>query len=118
MARITKQKKILLQATAKMNNFFDAYELHEKVKEKIGIATIYRFLNTLEKEGQIHSFMCESKKIYSLDQRNHAHFICEKCKTKKHLSIKDISFLRNIKEGKSCHFQLDITGICNKCKSK
>ena len=117
MKRITTQQKILNQTIHSMDNFFDAYELLSKTKKKgIGIATVYRYLKSLELKGNIHSYICNNKKIYSINEKNHAHFTCEICKDKKHIKIHKVDFLQEATEEDVCHFQIDITGICKKCK--
>lgn len=121
MRRMTNQKKLLYEEVKNFTTFFDAYELHEKITQKngdVGLATIYRFLNRLEQEGDIHSFLCNNKKIYSLDKTNHVHFTCEKCGGVKHLTIKNVDFLKEITKEKVCHFQIELTGTCDSCKAK
>ncbi len=103
----------------KMTTFFDAYEFHSRISGKdlhLGIATVYRFLNDIEKKGEIHSYLCENRKIYSLNKNNHIHFTCEECGGKKHLPLKNVHFLKEIVTGEICHFQIDIKGICRECK--
>ncbi|MBI2667124.1 transcriptional repressor [Candidatus Woesearchaeota archaeon] len=117
MARQTKQKQILTDALKKLDLFFDAFELHQRVaKSRIGIATVYRFLKQLEEKEEIHAFLCNDQKIYSLNKKNHAHFTCEICGKIEHLNIKKVDFLRV--SGKACHFQLDVKGKCNGCFKK
>ena len=114
---MTMQKKVLQREIGMMGSFFDAYELHARIAKKekgIGLATVYRFLNTLENEGSIHAFVCDDRKIYSSGKRNHAHFRCEKCGASKHMYIKDAGFLKQV-AGKACHFQIEVTGFCSEC---
>ena len=118
MARLTKQKKLLMEQINKADHFFTAEELYFEIKKKVGIAAIYRFLNNLEKSKEIHSYSCNNKKIYSLDKLNHAHFICDNCGSIKHLNLNKADFLQELVKGKVCHFQLDITGICENCLKK
>ena len=119
MARITRQKQRLYQATQEFTAFFNAEELHRKVARHIpGLATIYRFLNSLENSGEIHAFLCNHRKIYSLSKKNHAHFTCEVCGAISHVALKNVDFLKENIPGKACHFQIDITGICEKCLKK
>jgi len=118
MPRITKQKRILYQAMQKSTTLFDAKELYQHAFKKIGLATIYRFLKTAEDAGEIHSFICNNRKIYSLGKKNHIHFHCEKCGLITHITIKNADFLHEELPGKVCHFQIDITGICNDCLKK
>ena len=118
MKRLTKQKQLIEQEISSFSSFFNAEDLYKKVSKnnsKIGIATIYRFLNDLTNNGEIHSFLCNRKTIYSNSKKNHCHFACEKCGERKHIDIKKLDFLNQQVDGKVCHFQIDVTGICNKC---
>ncbi len=116
--RTTQQKNILLQAVQSFKSFFDAATLHQQVHKdnpKVGIATTYRFLKHLEEKGEVHSYLCDKRKIYSIGKQNHVHFTCEHCGKKTHLSLKNVDFLKQEITDEICHFQLDIMGICKEC---
>ena len=117
--RITKQKKLLQEEVEKFTAFFNAEELYHKVSrrcQKIGIATVYRFLNDLAAKGEIHSFLCDRRTIYSNSKKNHCHFTCERCGERKHIDIRKLDFLDKQVDGEVCHFQIDVTGVCKKCR--
>lgn len=119
--RITRQKKWLKEEVEKFTTFFNAEELYQKVSkrdQRIGIATVYRFLKNLVDNNKLHSFSCEGKTIYSLDLNNHCHFICQKCGNLEHLDLKKVDFLPKGRKNKICHFQIDLTGTCEKCLKK
>ena len=119
--RTTIQKRLLNEEVKKQNTFFNAEDIYNKILIRhptIGIATVYRFLKQLEEKGEIHSFLCENRKIYSLGKKNHAHFTCEKCNEIKHIIVKKVDFLKESIEGELCHLQIDATGICKKCLKK
>ena len=121
LSRNTLQKNIIKEEIMKFNSFFDAEQLYQKVlsrRKNIGIASIYRFLKKLVDEGKIHSYLCNRKTVYSFNIKNHCHFICENCGYVKHISIKKLDFLKNEIKKDICHFQIDITGICEKCRNK
>jgi Fe2+ or Zn2+ uptake regulation protein len=114
--RQTLQKKILREELVKFNSFFDGSDLYKKASKrnhKIGVATVYRFLKKLVEAGEIHSYLCEKRTIYSRNKNNHCHFVCKKCGEIKHFQLKHLDFL-DIK-GEVCHFQIDVNGICEKC---
>src|SRR3989344_5282600 len=119
--RTTIQKRLLNEEVKKQNTFFNAEDIYNKILIRhptIGIATVYRFLKQLEEKGEIHSFLCENKKIYSLGKKNHAHFTCEKCNEIKHITVRKVDFLKESIEGEVCHLQIDMAGICKKCLKK
>jgi len=118
-SRLTQQKELIQLEINKISLFFSAEELHKRLVEKrVGIATVYRYLNNLEKLGLIHSYNCDRRKIYSKSKTNHSHFTCEKCSKVTHFNISDISFIKNKIKSEICHFEVNVTGICENCKIK
>lgn len=119
--RKTKQKLLIKEEINRFNKFFTAEELlgrAKKTNKKISIATIYRFLKDLREKKELHSYLCGRKTIYSREENNHCHFICQKCGETKHFEINNIDFLKNKLKGNICHFQVDVYGICDKCFKK
>jgi len=101
-----------------MKGFFGADEFHTIAKTQmphIGVATIYRFLSDKVKERQLHSYYCEKKTVYSTSANNHCHYICQKCGKTQHVEIKNIDSIKKSIKGTICHFQIDVSGICEKC---
>jgi len=119
--RNTRQKELLEEEIRKFSSFFSAddfFALVRKKDSKIGIATIYRFLAELVKKGEIHSYLCNRRTVYSLDKKSHCHFVCEGCGKVDHLDIKSLDFVDNKVEGSICHFQIDVSGVCKSCLEK
>ena len=117
--RETRQKKAMEEIISKTNTFFTAEDLHNKIKKDhpaLGIATIYRFLNEMQKERAIHVFNCQRRKLYSKKEMNHSHFVCEMCGSKKHIQIDKFDFLKKFLKEDLCHVQVEISGICVNCK--
>ncbi|PNX53800.1 MAG: hypothetical protein BV458_02675 [Thermoplasmata archaeon M9B2D] len=120
-SRKTKQKELIQTEIVSLKSFFTADELYENIKKKdatIGIATVYRFLKDLRKRKELHSYVCDRKMIYSHNEDNHCHFICQKCDVVTHFTIDKIDFLKKQINGDICHFQIDVHGICNDCLEK
>lgn len=118
--RETRQKRAIGQAMASLRFLFDAETLHREVLKSdrgIGIATVYRLLKSLADEGKIHAYLCNRQTIYSTSKVSHCHFTCENCKEIRHIKLKKIDFLRGEIKGGICHFQIDVTGVCEKCKA-
>lgn len=116
--RRTKQKELILSEIESLNAFFTAEELFARLRKKdpkLGIATIYRFLHNLKTKNQLHSYLCNRKAVYSKEESSHCHFVCQKCKKTTHLSIDSLDFLKNKIRGSVCHFQIDISGLCEDC---
>lgn len=116
-SRNTKQKKVLEFEISRFTSFFTAEELFDRVKSKnIGIATVYRFLKEMCNTEKIHSYLCDRKAIYSAHRNSHCHFTCEKCGNVKHITIDSIDFIKSKIAGDICHFQINISGICPRCR--
>ena len=116
---MTNQKKLLIEEIKSFSSFFNAIDLYNNIikkNPKVGLATVYRFLSSLENNGNIHSFVCENRKIYSMNKTNHAHFTCKTCGKLKHINIKNIDFLDEITGDEICHFQIELTDTCSECK--
>jgi len=118
LSRETQQKVMLERAVRSQRQFFTAEDLRRAVaKDGIGIATVYRYLKSLAKRGELHLYRCGKSMLYSAGKNSHCHFICTACKRQEHITVKDASFLKNKSVGDACHFQLDVYGLCKRCKS-
>ena len=121
MARIsreTRQKETIRQELSSFSSFFTAEDLYGKVRKEspgIGLATVYRFLNSLAKKDYLHSYLCNRKTVYSTNKSNHFHFICKRCGKTEHINIKNIDFIKKSIKGNICHLQIDTYGICESC---
>jgi len=120
-SRNTKQKELIDNVVSSTNSFFtaeDIYNLTKKKDSKLGIATVYRFLNNLKKTGKLYSYICDRKTLYSKEKNSHCHYICEKTGKVIHFNIENLEFLKNIKQkipGDIRSIQLEIRGICKEC---
>ncbi len=116
--RNTKQKETLNKEISKFKTFFTAEDLYENIKvtdKSIGLATVYRFLKNLRKDGEIFSYTCDGRLVYSKDNKSHCHFVCEETGKVIHFSISSLDFLKDKIPGSITSFQIEIRGICDKC---
>ena len=119
--RNTKQKMLISQELHKIDSFFNAEDLYNKAKKKdkeIGMATIYRFLNEAKNKGELYTYTCDRKTIYSKGKKSHCHFECEKTGKIIHFEIDNIDFLKDKIPGTITSFQLEVKGVCNTCDKK
>ena len=120
-SRQTGQKEVIAKSLEKINGFFTAEDLYNSVRkldQKIGIATVYRFLNDLKKKDRIYSYTCDRRALFSKEKNSHCHYVCEKTGKVIHFEIDNIDFLKKVREkipGSITSFQLEIKGICDKC---
>ncbi len=118
LSRNTRQKVIIHDQIETMTSLFTAEALFEKVHQidpSIGIATVYRYLKDLRKQRALHSYVCDRRLIYSLQDNNHCHFICQRCDRVQHFDIDKVDFIKGSIRGDICHFQIDVHGICEHC---
>jgi Fur family ferric uptake transcriptional regulator len=118
VTRRTRQKQLIEEEIRKFDTFFTAEEVYERVSRrdpKIGMATVYRYLNDADREDRPHSFFCDRRRVYSFNKDNHCHFECKVCKRVRHFDIDRIDFLNKAVGTGICHFQIDVVGICEDC---
>ena len=121
----TEQRKELLEFMVKNNNkFVNADGIEKYLKNRnisVGLTTIYRFLNSLEKQGKVRVEYREHTKYYqyiSEECNNHYHLRCKKCGKLIHLHCDEIQELKE-HIAKEHNFEIDsmatIMGICATC---
>jgi Fe2+ or Zn2+ uptake regulation protein len=118
ISRNTRQKEIIRNELAKVDSFFNAEDLHKlvaKIDSNIGIATIYRFLGDAKKRGELFTYICDRKAVYSKGKKSHCHFVCERTGKTIHFDIDNIDFLKDKIPGAITSFQLEVKGICRDC---
>ena len=120
-SRNTIQKTLLESELTLIHGFFTAEEFHKSALKKVphlGLATIYRFLNDKTKKRELHSYVCEGRSLYSTRSNNHCHYTCQICGKREHITINDIGNMKKNIKGTICHFQIDVTGVCENCMKK
>ena len=121
----TEQRKDLLEFMENnTNEFVNADDIEKFLKKRnisIGLTTIYRFLNSLEKQGKVRVEYREHTKFYqyiSEECNNHYHLQCKKCGKLIHLHCEEIEELKE-HIAKEHNFEIDsmatIRGICATC---
>ena len=116
--RNTKQKVIISQELSRIDSFFNAEELYNNVRKQdknIGMATIYRYVNESKGKGELYTYTCDRKTVYSKGKKSHCHFKCEKTGKTIHFDIDNIDFLKDKIPGTIKSFQLEVKGICKDC---
>ena len=121
--RNSEQRKVILEVLTKTKIHPTAKEIYHKVNKKlpdIGIATIYRNLDFLEKNKKIIKLKSKNREArYDGITKKHCHLICKKCGR-----IIDLMDVENIliksKELRKSKFKIDpgyaeMFGTCNRC---
>lgn len=126
----TKPKEYILEyLKGHKNQRFTVKEMHDSIIAdgfEINLATIYRNVGSLEKEGKLLKHQGADSKcatyqyIENSDCLAHFHFECIKCGKVSHLGFKETNdFLKLIKN--KLYFTVEpqntyIRGLCDKCK--
>lgn len=112
ISRQTRQKEILEKTISQTKGFFNAEELFEKIKtqdDSIGMATVYRNLKTLVKNGELFLYTCDRRQVYS-HTKQHCHFIDDETGKVTHFEIDNLDFLKNKIPGTIESIQIEIRG--------
>ena len=128
--RHTEQKEILIKYLKEnVNKHLTIQKIHDDLKGKIGMTTIYRIMKTLIEKGIVTKIPMENKQgccyRYNLENEecsNHYHLICEKCNNLVHFESKEIPKVSK-EAKKNENFEIDSNrivfyGICKNCKEK
>ena len=129
MSYNTKQKQIILDYLKDNNDkCLTMKDIYEGVKNnKIGVTTIYRYLNKLYEDGKINKFLndnMEASYQYILNDEciNHIHLKCQKCGKIIHLDCHIINDFKNHVDLEH-DFSIDnskttIYGLCKGCRNE
>ena len=118
------RKKLLLFLMSNKDKFLSAEDVEkyvEKEKMNVGLTTIYRFLNSLEKQGKVRVELKEHTKYYqyiSDECEHHYHLKCKKCGKITHLDCEELEEIKKhiLEEHKFIiDSKFEIYGICGKC---
>ena len=121
----TKQKsKLLFFLIENKNKYLSADDIQKYVvKEElnIGLTTIYRYLNLLEKQGKLRVELKEHTKYYQyiMDEcSEHYHLKCKECGKIFHLECEVFQELREhilLEHKFNMDSKCEILGLCEKC---
>ena len=121
----TEQRKIIMNYLKKnIDRFVNAEEILKYMienKQEVGLTTIYRFLNLLEKNNNVRVETKKHTKYYQYlpqDSNNHLFLNCKNCGKSLDLDCKEFENVNNHIE-KEHKFKLDyntiIYGTCDTC---
>ena len=124
----TQQKKLILDCLIENSNvYISVEEISKYLASKgiqVGVTTIYRYLNSLEKDGALRVEIIRNTRYfqYIIDEcKKHYHLKCEKCGKIEHLDCDEIMTLcSHVK--KEHDFVISqknvIYGMCGSCTTK
>lgn len=127
--RMTKQRKVLLEELRRMSCHPTAYELYERVRERmpqISLGTVYRNLEILSSSGTILKLdMAKGQRRFDATTDDHAHIRCVSCGRIDDLplnALPDPATIMGIAGDASGYdvlgCDLDFHGICPACRQE
>jgi Fe2+ or Zn2+ uptake regulation protein len=125
--KITPKRKAVIDLFMKQNIQMGPYDIYGKLKKRfpvIGLPTVYRILDELMNAGILVKSLTQDRQMrYSfcaLSGKHHHHFICRKCKKVEEVVFCDFhkvsKFIENNFKAKVESHQLQIEGLCSRCK--
>ena len=126
MLRMTQQREIILKELKKFPGHPTADELYDKVKKKlsrISLATVYRNLEILSKDGQIAKIEISGRqKRFDSELHNHNHVYCLKCQKIDNIGLEKKSQFnikpKDIKGYIIDSYRIEFKGVCPDCLKK
>ena len=130
--RNTRQKALILKTLSESKNHLTAEEIIDILKnneEKVGRATVYRYLKELEESGRVRKYSLGEKgcACYQFvgdgsECHEHYHLMCEGCGKLEHI---ESDVIKSFSESalKKFGFEIDkgrtiFYGICKNCKER
>lgn len=119
--RITDSRKKLIKIfTDNPTSHFTFDELIKLSGTKVNVATMYNNIATLLDETIINEFHIDDTKLFELNNKSHAHFICTKCNVVYNVDTRNSEVLSDGVEEeygfKVLTKRVEFTGICLNCK--
>jgi len=125
--KITPRRKAVIEIFMKCSAHLSPYDVHAKLKKKlstIGLPTVYRILAEFKNAGILVQSLFDDRQLRyalcTLPNEHHHHFTCRKCSKMEEVdfcNFKGISqFIENKLNAKVETHQLQIEGLCSKCK--
>jgi len=125
--KVTPRRKAVIGIFMKCSAHMSPYDAHAKLKKKlstIGLPTVYRILAELKSAGILVESLSDDRQLRyalcTLPNEHHHHFTCRKCRKVEEVefcNFKGVSrFIENKLNAKVEAHQLQIEGLCSKCK--
>lgn len=120
----TRSQEKLLSVLKKINRPISAQDLHRLMRDQahnMGLATVYRSLENLKRDGEIQArTLSNGEAVYSLVQRDQHHLTCVQCDRSIPIPQCPVHNLETQLE-QSHHFKvyyhtLEFFGLCDHCQ--
>ena len=124
-ARPTRQRRAIAAAFDQFDDFRSAQDIHALLAasgEKVGLATVYRTLQSMAAGGVIDSLLTDSgESVYRrCSGAHHHHLVCRQCGATQEVAGPAVeAWARSIADAHGfadLTHRIEITGICPKCQ--
>ena len=124
--RQTKQKDAIRTQLADCDEFISAQDLHRSLQDsgmRIGLATVYRQLNSLAESGAVDTIRLNGQQLFRLcgDDAHHHHMVCTDCGRTVKIESPGESWLRGIAQKHGFVIKshtIEVFGLCSDCQRK
>jgi Fur family transcriptional regulator, ferric uptake regulator len=124
--RVTPQRAVILETIAHMERHCSAQEVFQRAHSRLpglNLATVYRTLDTLQREGLVDTFSTgpdDRRYSYRRHSDPHCHLSCRRCGRIEEVGVEQFRDLAHSIQSK-VNFLLDtehltMTGICRACQ--
>jgi len=125
--KITLRRKAVIDIFMKYSAHLSPYDVYTKLKKKLpilGLPTVYRILSEFKNAGILVQSLSDDRQLRyalcTLPHQHHHHFTCRKCSKVEEVdfcNFKAVSqFIENKLNAKAETHQLQIEGLCSRCK--
>lgn len=123
--RRTPQKRLIEDALRSEPGFISAGDLHHRLLadgNRVGLATVYRQLNSLAKAGKVDSIEAEQGTIYRVCQpgEHHHHLVCDSCGRAEEIELPAENWIQSVASAHGyapTRHVVEIFGICPACQA-
>jgi Fur family ferric uptake transcriptional regulator len=122
--RSTKQRKAVAEVLATISKFSSAQEVHTILisrGEKVGLATVYRTLQTLAETGAIDVLRNDGEALYrACSNDHHHHLVCTSCNKTTEIAAPEVEiWTEKIARDQGYLISghtIEVFGLCQKCR--
>ena len=123
-ARMTAQRAAITQMISDQKGFVSAQQLHEQMMvagQKIGLATVYRTLQSMSDDGELDVLRLDVETLYRRCQTSshHHHLVCRNCGRTVEVSGAGVEeWARSVAASagfSEVEHTLELSGLCAQC---
>lgn len=125
MQRMTKQRQAVFAELSRVVDFRSAQQIYEDIHaqgERVGLATVYRNLQSLSEDSQVDVLRNgDGESLYRLckSKTHHHHLVCRNCGHAEEIAKNDIeSWVSDVASSHGftdVEHSMELFGLCKKC---